>query len=123
MSWKRVCAADAVAENSLKTFNVDGITVLLANLGDVYRAYPPRCPHMAEPLEESGVCQGGLLTCTKHLWQFDMLTGEARGPAERPLKMYEVKQEGNDIMVLIEEELEYEYFGDDEDDDDDDFNF
>lgn len=118
MSWKRVCSADDVAENSLKKFDVDGVPVLLVNFGEGFRAYPPLCPHMEEPLEESGICEGGVLTCSKHLWQWDMRTGEMRGEAEKPLLLYEVKQENGDVLVKIEKELEYEY--DEESDDDDD---
>ncbi len=118
MSWKRVCSADDVAENSLKKFDVDGVPVLLVNYGEGFRAYPPLCPHMEEPLEESGICEGGVLTCSKHLWQWDMRTGEMRGEAEKPLLLYEVKQENGEILVNIEKELEYEY--DEETDDDDD---
>lgn len=115
MSWKTVCSVSDVAEHALKVFDVEGIPILIANLGDDFRAYPPVCPHMEEALEESGICKDGILTCTKHLWQWDMRSGEPRGPAERPMLMYEVKQEGDQVMVLVEEELEYDF---DEDDDD-----
>lgn len=120
MSWKKVCLTDAVSENGLKLFDVDGVAILISNLGDNhFRAYPPLCPHMEEPLEQSGICEGGVLTCTKHLWQFDMRSGAPLGPAERPLLMYDVKTEGDDVMVYVDQELEYEF----EDDDEDDFEF
>lgn len=117
MTWKRVCSVDDVAAESLKKFDVDGVPILIANLGDDFRAYPPACPHMEEPLEESGICKDGVLTCTKHLWQWDMRTGDTRGPAEKSLLMYEVKCEGSDLLVRIEQELVYEYQDEDEDDD------
>ena len=118
MSWKRVCAAGDVAENGLKQFDVDGVSILIANLGDEYRAYPPLCPHMEERLEQSGICEGGLLTCSKHLWQWDMRTGDKRGEAEKDLLLYDVKQEGDDVLVNIEKELAYEYEEEADDDDD-----
>ncbi len=116
MSWKRVCAADELAEDSLKKFSIDGISILLARVGAEFRAYPPMCPHMEEPLDESGLCGGGMLTCNKHLWQWDMLTGEECGPAEKPLLMYEVKRDGDDVLVHLEKELKYDF--DEEGDDD-----
>lgn len=118
MSWKRVCSAGDVAANKLKKFDVEGVPILIANLGGEFRAYPPLCPHMEEPLEESGMCEGGLLTCSKHLWQWDMRTGEMRGEAEKPLLLYEVKQEDEDVLVNVEKELIYEYDEEDADDDD-----
>ena len=116
MSWKHVCSAEEVAEDSLKLFTIDGISILLARTGGEFRAYPPMCPHMEEPLAESGLCSAGVLTCNKHLWQWDMLTGEEQGPAEKPLLMYKVKQEGTDVLVHLEEELKYDF--DEEEDDD-----
>ena len=37
-----------------------------------FRAIPPLCPHMEEPLEESGIIANCALTCTKHLWSWDL---------------------------------------------------
>ncbi len=120
MTWKKVCSTDAVERNALKVFEVDGVSILVGNLGaGEFRAYPPVCPHMEEPLEESGICEDGVLTCTKHLWQFDMRDGEPMGPAERPLLMYEAKTEGGDVWVRLEQELQYDF----DDDEDDDFQF
>lgn len=109
MSWKQVCKADELADSELKQFEVDGVTILLARLGEDFLAYPPLCPHQEEVLAVSGVCDGGTLTCTKHLWQWDMRTGEERGLAEKSLLMYEVRREGDDVLVLIEQELTYDY--------------
>ncbi len=114
MSWKVACAADQVAEDSMKRFDVDGVSLMIANVGDGFRAYPPVCPHMEEYLENSGICAGGVLTCDRHLWQWDMKTGEPQGPAEKPLLMYETKEEDGNVMVFIEHELEYEFDDDDD---------
>lgn len=121
MSWKKICAATEVPENSLGKFEVDGIEIMIANYGQGYRAFPPRCPHMEEPLCESGMLFDGLLTCSKHLWQWNMQTGETIGIAEKELLFYDVKQEGDDIYAHVEQELVYEDDDDDEDEDDDDF--
>ncbi len=117
MSWKKICAATEVPKNSLGKFVVDDIEVMIANYGEGYRAFPPRCPHMAEPLCESGMLFDGLLTCSKHLWQWDMKTGEKIGIAERELLFYDVKQEDDDIYANVAQELVYE---DDDDEDEDD---
>ena len=121
MSWKKICVATEVPENSLGKFEVDGFEIMIANYGEGYRAFPPRCPHMEEPLCESGMLFDGLLTCSKHLWQWNMQTGETIGIAEKELLFYEVKQEGDEIHAFIKQELVYEDDDDDEDEDDDDF--
>lgn len=121
MSWIKVCKTTDVPENSLKKIWVaGGIPVLVARYNGGYRAMPPVCPHMEEPLEESGVIAGCVLTCTKHLWAWDLATLEMQGETERPLKSYEVKVDGDDLMAFVEQELLYE-FEDEDDMDDDDF--
>ena len=121
MSWKKICAAAEVPENTLGRFEVDGIEIMIANYGQGYRAFPPRCPHMDEPLCESGMLFEGMLTCSKHLWQWDMATGEMTGMAEKDLLFYELKQEGNDIYAHAAQALVYEDEDEDEEEDDDDF--
>ena len=122
MSWKVVCGKTDVDDNAIKLFEVEGIRLLVARVGDQYAAYPPVCPHMEEPLDDSGICAKGKLTCNKHLWQWDMITGEALpGPAESSLLMYEVRSENDNIVVNLEKELEYDFDDEDDDDDDDDY--
>jgi toluene monooxygenase system ferredoxin subunit len=119
MAWKRICGAGEVLENTAKKFDIDGIPILLVNYGEGYRAIPPICPHMEEPLEESGVIVRCVLTCTKHLWSWDLKTLEMKGETEKPLKVYDVKQENGLVLANIEEELAYEF--DDAVEEDDDF--
>lgn len=119
MTWKRMCEAGEVAENSIRKFDVDGVPILLVNYGTGYRAIPPVCPHMEEPLDESGVVARCVLTCTKHLWAWRLDTLEMQGETEKPLKFYETKEEGGAILVNIEGGLTYDF--DDEGAEDDDF--
>ena len=79
-----------------------------------FGAFPPVCPHMEEPLEFSGICEGDLLTCSKHLWQWDMRTGQFIDPAEKPLLQYETRVADDTLYAYIEEELEYEFDDDDD---------
>src|SRR5207244_11289787 len=93
MTWKRVCKVTDVPENTLKKFTVDKVTLLIANYGGGFRAIPPLCPHMQEPLEESGVIANCALTCTKHLWSWDLSSLDMLGETERPLQSYERSEE------------------------------
>ena len=119
MSWKRVCSSTDVPENMVKKFEVNGIEVIVVNYGDGFKIFPPLCPHMEEPLDESGIVEDSTFTCSKHLWQWDLRTGEMQGLAEKDLLCYEVKCEGEDILANIESELVYDYDEDDDMDDDD----
>ncbi|MBH61380.1 MAG: (2Fe-2S)-binding protein [Alphaproteobacteria bacterium] len=119
MTWKRVCSTSDIAANCLKLFDVDGISILIVSHSGDFKAIPPLCPHMEEPLASSGICDGKVLTCTKHLWQWDLVTNEPQAETEKPLLIYELKVEGDDIQVFIEHELEYEFDEEDDDEDDD----
>lgn len=120
MAWKRVCSTGDVAPQALAAFEIDGIEIVVANLGDAgFSVFPPACPHMEEPLAQSGMCAGNKLTCSKHLWQWNMLTGEPEGPGEneRSLLRYEAKVEGDAVLAQIDGELVYEREEEDGDDD------
>ncbi len=123
MSWTKICKTSDVPENAVKKFWAESkIPLVVVHHKGGFRAIPPMCPHMEEPLEESGVLAGCVLTCTKHLWSWDLETLEMQGETEKPLKTYDVKIEGDDVMVFVEEELVYDFDDEDEMDDDDFFN-
>lgn len=115
MSWKAACAIDEVEAGTIREFDIDGIEILVSNIEGELRVYPPMCPHMEEPLEDSAFCKGPVMTCSKHLWQWDLTTGEPVSPGEndRCMLMYESRLEGDQLMVNIEQELEYDFDDDD----------
>ena len=120
MSWTYLCDASEVAPNTLKLVDAGGIRIVVANYGEGFRAIPPICPHMEEPLEESGVVANCVLTCTKHLWAWNLKSLDMEGgETEKPLKTYELKQDDGRLLALIEGELTYDF--EEEDDMDDDF--
>ena len=114
--WYKVCPLKDIEVDRLKKFKIKNIEFLVIRIGEQCSAFPPFCPHMAEPLEESGICNDGFLTCSKHLWQWDLATGSKKGPSEKPLLMYETAILDGEIWVRIENELGYDYNEEDEDD-------
>jgi toluene monooxygenase system ferredoxin subunit len=118
-TWKKVCSLSEVPVNELRKFTVDGTDVVVANYGDGFRAFPPFCPHMQEPLVESALLDNCVLTCTKHLWQWNLSSGEQVGSSERDMLFYDVKDEDGALHINLEAELVYEWDEEDEMDDDD----
>ncbi|WP_048709543.1 Rieske 2Fe-2S domain-containing protein [Microvirga massiliensis] len=116
MSWKYLCDVSDVPSNSLKLVDADGIRIVVANYGEGFRAMPPICPHMEEPLDESGVIASCVLTCTKHLWAWDLRNLDLIGETEKELKTYEVRQNGSRLLAFVEEELTYDFDEEAEDD-------
>ena len=105
--WKRVCAVGDIADSELKEFDIDGTKIVVTRSADAFHVYPLRCPHMDEPLS-TGMCDGATITCSFHLWQWDLKTGTSTGEAEIDLLIYPNKQEGGDLFVDLTEELTYD---------------
>jgi toluene monooxygenase system ferredoxin subunit len=109
LGWQKLCSAEKVVSGQLIGVEIHGVKVLVTRIDGDFVAFPPLCPHMAEPLEMSGVCAEGTLTCTKHIWQWNLKTGEPMGDAEKPLLYYPVKLEGNELWIDFDHELAYDY--------------
>lgn len=118
MTWKRVCAVEEVGANTVKIFDIDEIKILVVNYGMGFRALPPVCPHMEEPLVESGIVGNCVLTCSKHLWAWNLKTLEMIGETEKPLKYYETKEVDGSLFVDVVDELLYDFESEDNLDDD-----
>jgi nitrite reductase/ring-hydroxylating ferredoxin subunit/(2Fe-2S) ferredoxin len=100
-AWKRVCASGEVPVNGIKEFAVDGTSLIVVNAGDAFVAFQAMCPHEAFPLSD-GICDGSVLTCLEHMWQFDVRTGAPMGDAQEGLKKYELKEERGELYVGLE---------------------
>ncbi|MBP6019661.1 MAG: Rieske 2Fe-2S domain-containing protein [Burkholderiaceae bacterium] len=89
-NWIKACAVDDLEDSCLTELRINGNNVLfLRHEGEVH-AVPALCPHMDEPLV-NGLCDGFNLTCLKHLWQWDIRTGEVKENGELPLKIIPLK--------------------------------
>ena len=73
--------------------------VAIYNLGGEIFATDDICTHAYASLAD-GYVEDGLIECPLHGACFDIRTGEAKTPpATENLKIYEVKIEGDDVMV------------------------
>lgn len=81
----------------------DGTKVCLANSeGEIY-AILDRCTHADFPMSQGSVHGGATIECSWHGARYDMRTGRPiRLPAMRPIRTFEVKVDGNDILVAVE---------------------
>ena len=119
-NWIKVCELKDVPENNIKKFSVGDFDIVLANYGEGLRAFPPVCPHMREPLDVSGLLDQGILTCGKHVWQWDLREcTKTSSMTEENLLFYELKEENGDIFVDVSEQLSYAWEEEEELDDDD----
>lgn len=123
MAWKRICNVGDVPENTVRKFNVGAFSVIVVNYGQGVRVLPPICPHMEEPLEQSGIVANCLMTCNKHLWAWDLRDLSMYGTeTEKPLQAYPSRVENGEVQAQVDTEIVYEFEEEDELDDDAFFN-
>jgi len=99
--FKKVCDLDDVWEGEMDVFDVEGQEVLIVHAdGGEVKAFDPVCPHQDHPLVE-GEFNDCILTCSAHLWQFDVRSGEGVNPSGVALTAYPVKVENDEIFVVL----------------------
>ena len=82
-----------------KLIQIEDEYFTLVNSDGTYYALDAECSH-AYALMSYGQLHGGELMCPLHGAMFDVKTGDAlSAPATRPLTVYPVKVEGNDILI------------------------
>ena len=100
--WVRVAAKADVAEGKAHGVRVCGKEVAIYHLpGGEFCATDNICSHEYALLTE-GWLENGCIECPLHAAQFDCRTGKAlSAPADEDLQVYQLKIEGDDILVLI----------------------
>jgi nitrite reductase (NADH) small subunit len=83
-----------------REFAIDGRTICVANNNGLCSAMDNVCAHRGGPLGQ-GVVEQGKLVCPWHGWQFDLLTGQSEQSATVGVQVYELKIEGDDVLVKI----------------------
>ena len=103
MTAVRMCSIADVESGSARRFDVDGHRLCVVRLGDDWYAIGDECSHADFSLAEGDVwadeCE---IECPKHGSTFSLATGEPQTlPATRPVPVYELRIEGDDVMVSL----------------------
>jgi nitrite reductase/ring-hydroxylating ferredoxin subunit len=99
LKFVQVASQDDIPSGSMKSYSVEGATVLVANVDGRYYAINNRCSHAGGDLSK-GQLNGNIVKCPRHGSQFDVTTGKRiAGPAAKDQPTYEVKLEGNKINI------------------------
>ena len=102
--WFRVARAADIPEGRGHAVRVQGCSVALLREGDKILAVADACPHRGASLAD-GTLREGVITCPWHGGRYDGASGEGLAPA-RPwarVQTFEVKLEGEDVLVRIPE--------------------
>jgi 3-phenylpropionate/trans-cinnamate dioxygenase ferredoxin component len=99
--FKTVAKASDLADGELRAFNVNGISVAVANVEGTLYAFGNICTHRRCPLAK-GELEGTEVTCPCHGSMFDVTNGAVlQGPAEEPVGSYAIRVEGEEIQVAV----------------------
>ncbi len=97
----QVATVGDVPDPGKATFDVDERLVVLIHAGGQWYCLDDVCTHDGGPLGE-GPLEDGALVCPRHWAKFDIRTGEALTmPATEPTAVHEVKIEGENVLVRI----------------------
>jgi 3-phenylpropionate/trans-cinnamate dioxygenase ferredoxin subunit len=96
----RVAEVDEIPVGSSKLVQIEDVRLALFNLDGEYYAIEDVCTHDGGPLVEGEIVDGCEVECPRHGARFDIRTGRAtRMPAFAATSTYEVRVEGNDVLV------------------------
>ena len=95
----RVADIKDIQPSTMKAVEVAGEKICVANVEGKCYAIGNLCTHVGGPLAE-GTLEGYEIECPWHGSKFDVRSGEpTRPPAKRPEPTYEIKVEGNNLLI------------------------
>ena len=94
----KVAKTRDISVGTMKHVEVDGIEILIANVEGCFFAVGDGCPLLNATLSE-GTLNKTIVTCPRHLSTFDVTTGRVISGTRSSLPSYDVKVEGNDLLV------------------------
>jgi nitrite reductase/ring-hydroxylating ferredoxin subunit len=99
--WVKVASTSELTPGVMKSYQVAGKEILIANVNGSYYSIDNHCTHIGGPLA-IGKLDGYVVTCPLHGSQFDVRTGAVvRSPARMPEPRHEVRVEGSDLLVKV----------------------
>lgn len=101
MRWVKVCSRGDLRDDEILSIDVDDKQLMLILQNNIIYALDRICTHMDADLS-TGFLGEGHVTCPLHLSSFRLDDGMALNPpADKPLKRYNVKIDGEDIYVQV----------------------
>lgn len=99
MSWFGIEQVSSFGDGEKRVVDVDGVNVLVTNIGGEYFAVEDLCSHEALALS-GGTIENGEITCPFHGAKFCLKTGVATSaPAYEGIESFPVKVEDGVVFV------------------------
>jgi nitrite reductase/ring-hydroxylating ferredoxin subunit len=99
LEFVKVASKKDVPSGQMKMVEVNGTSILLANVNGEYYAIGNKCTHSGCKLS-NGKLNGQIVQCPCHGSRFNVKTGEViGGPATKPEQKYELKTVQDQIQI------------------------
>ncbi len=101
--FKKVATTVEIPVGEMKAFHIGHDRIIICNIENEFYALLDECTHDSAPIS-SGHIQNNEVVCPRHGARFEIQSGAVKAPpALVPLDTYEVKIDGNDIYVKLED--------------------
>jgi 3-phenylpropionate/trans-cinnamate dioxygenase ferredoxin subunit len=98
----RVASVDDIPEGAFRAYEINFTRLVIAHTDEGFFAFADECSHDSEPFGR-GELTDHEIVCPRHGARFDIRTGAIKAPpAVAPIDTYEIKLEGNDILVKLD---------------------
>lgn len=101
MDYIRLAATTDFIAECMKSFSVMGrkIAVIRREDGSFY-AIEASCKHQGADLT-TGEIRNNVATCPRHQWMYDLESGECLNHDSLPLRKYDLRLDGENILVSL----------------------
>ncbi|MBI4010143.1 MAG: Rieske 2Fe-2S domain-containing protein [Candidatus Aenigmarchaeota archaeon] len=98
----KIATTDKLTPGKMITVKINNVEVVVGNNNGNYFAMEEICSHEGGPLHE-GYFENSFVVCPWHAAKYDVKTGKADAstPWGKKQKIFQVKIEGNDILVKV----------------------
>ena len=97
-NFVKTCKTGDVKPGCGRSIEINGKPVAVFNVEGCFYALNDVCGHRGGPLGE-GELDGKTVICPWHGWRYNVTTGENELVPDLPTQKYELKVEGEDILV------------------------
>ncbi len=100
--FKKFATVSEIPQGSMKPFTIRHDRIVIAHVQDGFYAFADECTHDSAPISDGSI-NDHQVVCPRHGAKFNIVTGAVEAPpAIVGIDTYEVKVDGDDILVKID---------------------
>lgn len=99
-AFTKIAKVSDIPLGSGKTVELAGKAIALFNCEGTFYAIENTCKHRGGPLGEGSLTDKTVM-CPWHGWEYDVSSGECQTNPASPVQRFDVKVEGEDILVAV----------------------